>query len=50
MIGAGWAINIVVAEWVIRVGRARRAVVRSPDDLAWHRMPVSLPGHIGRVS
>jgi len=29
MMGAGWLINIVVAEWVIRRGRARQAVARA---------------------
>lgn len=31
MMGAGWAINIVVAEWIIRRGRVQgRAVARAP--------------------
>lgn len=29
MLGAGWLINIAVAEWVIRRGRARQAVARA---------------------
>ena len=27
MMGAGWAINVVVAEWIIRRGRARPGAV-----------------------
>ena len=36
MMGAGWVINVVVAEWIIRRGRARRAVVgqRPGSELA----------------
>jgi len=32
MMGAGWAINVVVAEWIIRRRRARRSVVASADQ------------------
>ena len=30
MMGAGWVINVLVAEWVIRRGRSRPGVVRAP--------------------
>jgi len=33
MMGAGWVINVLVAEWIIRRGKARPKMVRAPGDL-----------------
>ena len=37
MMGAGWAINVAVAEWIIRTGRSRR--------LHLHKNPASIQGY-----
>jgi hypothetical protein len=34
MMGAGWMINVVVAEWIIRRRRARRSAVGAADQQA----------------
>jgi uncharacterized membrane protein len=41
LMGAGWVINVVVAEWIIRQGRARRGTVAAPVGPV--RVPATAP-------